>query len=337
MALELQDRLRMTHIRVRVFASFLLAVAASALPACSEDDSAKAAAPGPAPAPTSEAIAAFRSAFLDDDYGAIDTVVERLESEAKLRPADGSLATFTGLAYFWRLAEAGRRSSPPEASFLGATVGGMVRNLERAASTLPYDDRLDSWLGTAKVIEGEAGNAAAREEGLALLQKGAQSYPAFNLFSIVIGAFLEPAGTPGFQAAVDGVYGTFAACVGDPLNSDNPDFTPYVAREPVTKTGQEYACWSTERAPHALEGVFLAYGDVLLKARRVAAARRYFENAKVSKSYPTWKYKARLEERLGAGVDLDDLSARFADADPDNDPKSVLTDNTTSCRYCHAR
>src|SRR4029078_13030617 len=58
--------------------------------------------------------------------------------------------------------------------------------------------------------------------------------------------------------------------------------------------------WNSWIAPHNLEGFFLNFGDMLVKAGQPDAAVVMYGKAKRPRSYGTWRYRPVLEERIAS-------------------------------------
>ena len=103
-------------------------------------------------------------------------------------------------------------------------------------------------------------------------------------------------------------------------------------RKRETREGPQRACWNSWIAPHNLEGFFLNFGDMLVRAGDLKNAQASYEAAKLSDTYAQWPYRPVLERRLAS---LDGLGARFLAAKQGEPEQITLFDSAFSCMACH--
>ena len=65
-----------------------------------------------------------------------------------------------------------------------------------------------------------------------------------------------------------------------------------------TTEGKKRVCWNSWIAPHNLEGFFLNMGDMLVKSGDWQTAQKIYANARLLKTYATWRYQSVLEDRI---------------------------------------
>ena len=308
----------------RLFLGFVLA-----LSACSSDDNPPATDPNDA---VKAARAAFFSDFHASRYGHAATDAELLERTFAEHPDSGPLAFDVGLAHAWHLAE-WRRDPNPDGAALAQEAQQQVSFFLTASEKNPDDPRVDCFLGLALLGAGEdTADAALADQGAAILERGVERFPEFNLFCIGLAYDQLPADHPDFQRAVEAAWQTFDACFGESFDRANPDITPYL--DQATDQGPKRVCWNDAIAPHNAEGFYLWVGDVLVKNGDVARAKVMYANATTIREYPAWPYRSLIEDRLGA--DLEERAARYRDDDPENDPVIAGASIDRNCGYCHA-
>lgn len=101
-----------------------------------------------------------------------------------------------------------------------------------------------------------------------------------------------------------------------------------------TTEGAKRVCWNSWIAPHNLEGFFLNLGDMLVKAGEWQTAQKMYANAKLSPSYPQWKFRDVLEDRIAsaqANVTIFNAPARSADKVRER----MMIVSPFSCMACH--
>jgi hypothetical protein len=234
-----------------------------------------------------------------------------------------------GLGNLWFVAESDR--DPSGGPQIPAAIGAALQHFGRMRVLRPEDHRVLGWFGSTQIGAGHATqDPALVAAGQAMVADGVTAWPEFNLFVHALIYSGYPAGSPEFDSAVDAFHETNELCFG-PLDRDNPDVTPYLGN--ATTTGVKRVCWNGDYALHNFEGYFLEMGDLLVKAGKVPAARRAYQNAQLIDSYETWPYRSMLVERLAT---IEARAALYADADQDNDPR-LVSETEVQCASCHAR
>src|SRR6185503_12812995 len=117
----------------------------------------------------------------------------------------------------------------------------------------------------------------------------------FNLFTAGYVMSRLPASSPRFKEGLEWEWRNLDVCIGERIDRANPDYAKYMALE--TRQGIKRVCWNSWIAPHNLEGFFLNMGDMLVKSGDWQTAQKIYANARLSKTYASWKYPSVLEER----------------------------------------
>ncbi len=282
--------------------------------------------------PTNPQITSFFDAFHASRYSQASSTAAVLDQAAMQTPTDGPLSFVRFLDHFWHLSEAGRDPTQ-SGSALSTEAMDSLGLIMTAKANNPTDPRVDCFLGIDEVETGQATkNDALVQQGMAAIDRSVQAWPQFSLFCKALVYDTLPVTDPNFQLAVDAMYGTFAACFGEPADPDNPDITKYL--DQATSVGPNRACWNDWIAPHNAEGTYLFIGDLLVKQGNVAAAKVAYNDAKLIKEYPQWPYQSILEERLSS--DLNATSQLYRDSDPTNDPPIGGNRDNRGCAVCHA-
>lgn len=189
------------------------------------------------------------------------------------------------------------------------------------------------FLGLSLVDTGRATQSVdLMQEGLAVLDDAVQAWPEFNLFCKALAYDGLPASDPDYAKAVEAAFDNLDACIGEPIDRDNPDLTPYL--DQATDQGVKRACWNDWIAPHNAEGFYLWMGDLLVKQGKVDQALVLYNNVTLIEEFPSWPYRSLLDDRLNANLDA--KAALYRDADPNNDPPVGGQSASRRCAYCHA-
>lgn len=281
--------------------------------------------------PVAKAIADFTEAFQTEQYDRAPDLADQLDAAAQIAPDRADVNLLRGHARLWRLSEWGRDPSQ-DTSEIPAIALTARAAFEAAAELAPDDHRVPGWLGPLKIAIGNATtDDALIAEGHSDIDAGVAAYPEFNLFVRALVRANAPRGSAELDEAVEAMWQTLDACVGEPVDRDNLDYAPYLDLE--TATGTKRVCWNDEKARHNFEGFFLYFGDMLVKAGDPATATAAYQSAQLSSTYATWPYRTELEARIGNAAARDAL---YADADPSNDPEIVAA-SSHQCAACHAR
>lgn len=134
-----------------------------------------------------------------------------------------------------------------------------------------------------------------------------------------------------FIEALEWQWRTLDECAETKIDRKNPDFSPYLSLK--TTQGRKRVCWNSWLAPHNFEGFFMNMGDMLVKAGDLETARKIYTNAKLSETYPQWKYKEELERRI-AEMNLN-VPAFRAEPTRMNRDRRMMFNSKISCVACH--
>lgn len=318
-------------------------VVAAALQACSSDGagaggsiSSNTAAPDAGDAATTAAPTVdgveteFWTVFHGAQYDMSPTVVARMEAVHQAHPESSRNTMLTGLAHLWRVVEAGREGAA--AASIAQNEGALsLPLLAEAHQREPDNDFLTGFYGLGLHDAGkQLGNAEMIANGRSIVEKVAADAPEIGLFpKMLLDADAAPS-DPAFAASVDAMWKLFDTCIEGTLDRTYPDYTPYMSK--FTTVGIKRHCWETDKAPHALSGVMLTMGDLLVKQGRVDVAKVFYANAKLSPRYASWAHRGTIDERLSS-----DLAARaLAYSDPDSSKWPRVDNAPFNCTQCHA-
>ena len=293
--------------------------AVAATVGCSDADSADPATADPGRSLMAEAYSALKAA----DYDQAPALISRLDAAFDADQKRGRLAFYGGTMRLW-LATGGERAPGDVLN----DVLGAIDKLELAHELGPTDPHAAAFLGIAQVALGTALREEARiETGRGVLDDGVRLYPPY-VNGVRTQAFgMLPRDHALFPRAIDSMYETFEGCgleaaPGSELNVVYPS----TADKPLS------TCWNGGIVAHVWEGIFLIYGDVLVKSGDVALGRRLYEAAKASPTYDRWLFNEQLEARI-AGAEA--RAALYLDDDQSNDPPTWMQERNL-CVGCHA-
>jgi hypothetical protein len=250
-----------------------------------------------------------RQVFERGDYAARPSLIEDLAKAAAAYPEEEQFVLLAGLMRLWRIVEPDGLEAIDLLGMLDA-IDKSERDLQRAYALCPTDHRIPGWLGPLQVKAGRAtGDAKKLEAGTALMQRGAETYPDFVMFTQVLAFGVLPVSDPDFQRARDGIDFYRGRCKGERLDT---------------------ACVKSPTSPHNFEGAALFFGDTLAKAQDRQGALAWYTGAMKAPKWSSWPFRDRLEQRIQR---LDQRIA--AAATPDTSDDEPFFDSERQCSLCH--
>jgi hypothetical protein len=236
------------------------------------------------------------------------------------------------MSHVWAIAENDRAAKPLGLPEMIEGANQTLAELTDLTRLAPDEPRAYAHLGTAMVTIGSAtGDLGMRDRGQAMVEKMTMPREkAEGSFALAAAFSQAPAGTPELARSVEYFFAAFEDCLGRTLDRDAPSFDGYDDR----RTGERPrdVCYNQEHWPHAEEGNFLVFGDALVKAGKLGAARRAYEAAGRVPEAPKWRLKDVLAARL-----KEDLAARAASYVTPGASAAPVGAAPHLCGQCHAR
>lgn len=265
------------------------------------------------------------------NYNAIDQAIALSTAAYLQNPNDPQLAAHLGFLHIWKITERARLPSIPP-TIVNEII--LSKKYFHDATTLnPNDPRSQGFLGDAQLIEGQIFKDRREEvRGYFQLQRAIHQWPAFNYFTAGYPmSTLDPT-SDHFKEGLQWQWHTLTLCAGTKMTANNPSFAPYLHRE--TKKGPLRACWNSWIAPHNFEGFFLNMGDMLVKNGNWETGIKIYRNAKLSKTYDEWPYKAYLEKRIQNAKENVTYFNQVGHTDKN---RLMLFNSGYGCVACHQR
>jgi hypothetical protein len=289
------------------------------------------------------AIDKFWSVYHGNDYAGIAEVQQQLETALPSDPHNPTLYALLGATHFWHVGEAARDPNAQADKQILAQDMPTAAALFQKALDLDYytehsigyinDDHLPGYLGITTVHTGqEYSDQSLIAKGDGILDFAVYQFPEFNNFNRWAAHLEDARDSATYQTALDSLWQGIDACIGAKIDRRNPDLKPYLGL--LTAVGRKKACWwKGDMAPYSFEGLILNFGNGLVKAGQIDAARVMYANAKYADNYETWPYRNVLET-----IAASDLNARAALYAPNANPQNAppLNVPNRSCVYCHA-
>jgi len=305
----------------------ILILAGASLLACGGDRGGTSGQP-PAGEAVSNPIGAAYEALVAANHEALPQIIAALDESVARDPNDAASAFYAGVMRLWRLTRA-RPDRNRDLAQMALDARDAVALLETATALRPESEHAAAFLGIAQVgIGAFVGDEVRIEQGRQILDGAVPLNPAYvhGVRALVFGAL--PRAHPLFQQAIDGVRRSLEAC--GSVGGGEQGLTFAYAAGPLPSA--QRVCNDSGIVAHVWEGLFLTFGDILVKQGEADKARAAYENAKASPAYDTWLLREPLEERIaqaGARADL------YLDDDATNDPLTWMEEDRI-CVGCHA-
>jgi hypothetical protein len=318
--------------RTLIIAAVLVATVAAALAGASYHEIAIRLAPRKRAATvrTAAALTAdslFWHTFHSGDYDGISPAAEALTAAYLATPNDAVTAAHLAWLHNWRAAERARRDSVP--ATITDDINLARRYFEEAVALNPSDPRTLGFLAGHLLAEGNLHHdERLTRRGYVTLLDAIDAWPEFNLFTAGYIMSRLPSDSSRFRQAVEWQWRNLDVCVGSKIDRANPDYTRYMPLE--TRTGVKRVCWNSWIAPHNFEGFFLNMGDMLVKSGDWRTGVKLYENARLSRQYSAWKFRAVLDKRIAHAREN---VARFNATRPARD--GLMINSGFACMACH--
>ncbi len=219
-------------------------------------------------------------------------------------PEDARTNLLLGLYHLWR-AEEGDQHDP-------STIAHPIlaaHFLARATRLNPADGRIASWLVPAEL------SVAAIErqpsDAMRTLHEAYARDPWFHAAGLGFVGIQRPRDSAEFREGLVALRKMADIC-----------------RTDKTKDCNNRAHW-----PHRVEGLLTFRADYELRAGNLDEASALLRAAAAHPDFARWRYKGEVERRA---ANLKDYAARYANADPKDDPPTILSgESGVGCLVCH--
>lgn len=272
----------------------------------------------------------FWENFHAGNYDSIPKMKNLLTAAYLENPGNSILAAHIGFVSMWALSERKRSKDTNNATIIyNATIA--KKFFQESYDLNPNDPRIEGFLGVAQMSEGTI-NYDDKEviRGYFTLDHAVGEWPEFNDFTMGYMLTQLNKSNSRFSEGIEMFWDNLDVCTENTASRTNPDYSPYMRLE--TTTGEKRVCWNGWIAPHNFEGFFMAFGDALVKNGQVDTAVKMYNNAKLSKTYYTWKYREFLENRIANAKENVQF---FNEQGHKDDNKVIMIKSSFSCMGCH--
>lgn len=222
-------------------------------------------------------------------------------------PKDARTCLLLGLNHLW-LASEGDHNDPRVIENLMLSE----RFLAEAQRLDPSDNRIPSWLVPVRLSLAQIAREPEKREAMQReLMAAYAEDPAFHSFTVALLGFGSPRDSKDFSRGLEALRKV------DDSECEETDTS----------------CRNEPRWPHNQEGYLAFRADYELKAGHADRAREILTTTQKIPSYASWKFKGEVEDRL---KNLEEYAKLYADADPRNDPRTLVSGGSgISCQSCH--
>ena len=264
------------------------------------------------------------------DYDRIPEALTALKAAYVTDPSDAVTAAHIGWLHIWRLSERARvpNGGGPEITDHAALAR---KYFEEAVRLVPGEARYLGFYASAMMAEGAIHkDHRLLRKGYFTLKDAIAAWPEFNAFTGGYIAGLQPHDSSRFHDGLALMWEAMDACVGERVDRATPEYSRYMRLE--TKEGPKRVCWNSWIAPHNVEGFFLHFGDMLVKAGDPQRAVTMYANARLAAEYSSWPYRDVLERRItDAAVNVE----AFRRPDPPASGPTMMVRSRYACVGCH--
>lgn len=282
-------------------------------------------------AAATSADALFWQTFHAGEYKNIGRVLQALTAAYLANPNDPVTAAHIGWMHIWRLSERARLDDVPSTITDDAILAR--RYFQEAVNLNPHEPRYLGFLAASTLAEGSIHKDEKEiRHGYYLMLDAIDAWPEFNLFTAGYGASRLPASSKRFKQALDWQWQTVNLCAGQRVDRTTAAYAQYMPME--TTEGRKRVCWNSWIAPHNFEGFFMNMGDMLVKAGDWQLAQKVYANARLSVTYPRWKFRDVLEARIAAAQANVVVFNKPADSTDRSRPRMMI-ESPFACMACH--
>lgn len=278
-----------------------------------------------------EADKLFWTTLHAGQYDRIPDALTALKAAYLQDPNDAVTAAHIGWMHVWRLGERARQADLRPDITDDAVLAR--KYFEEAVRLDPREARYLGFYASVLMAEGTIHKDEKMvRRGFYAMKDAVAAWPEFNYFTAGYTASTQPVDSERFREALEQQWRNLDVCVGETVDRANPDYAKYMRLE--TREGPKRVCWNSWIAPHNLEGFFLNFGDMLVKAGQPEIAVVVYGNARHAREYETWPYKAVLDARIrGAAKNV----AAFRRPEPAPDGPALMVRSSFACTGCHQR
>ncbi len=277
----------------------------------------------------------FWKHFHQGNYDSIPSILEKLTAAYLANPNDIRTTTHLGFTHIWAISEHQNRSSPRIVEH--ATLA--QKYLGESYQMNPQDTRVLSFLSSVKLINGTISkDDGLLKDGYLNGLKAIREWKSFSEFSLGYTMSRLPHTDEKFQEALK-LMRNVASGYAENFNPRSSATKKRISEMKLlenTHMSKDRVFYNSWVAPHNIEGVFMTYGDMLVKNGDWKDAVEIYKLAKFSQQYDSWDHKDVLENRIiDAEANVELFRKEIPRGQKSKIEKGILSQTRISCRSCH--
>lgn len=277
----------------------------------------------------------FWDQFHRGNYDNIPIILEKLTAAYLDNPNDIRTITHLGFTHMWAFSEHQNSNNPRliEHATLAQKYFGESYQMN------PHDTRVLSFLSSVKLANGAISNDnGLLKDGYLNGKKAVREWKSFSAFSLGYTLSRLPHRDEKFQEALklmENIASSYAENF-DPKSSATQQTISGMELLDSTDLSKDRVFKNSWVAPHNIEGVFMVYGDMLVKNGDWKDAIEVYKLARFSEQYDSWDYKDVLESRIiNAKANIELFRKEIPRSQKSETGKAMLIQTKISCRTCH--
>jgi hypothetical protein len=294
---------------------------------------------------TSEKLSLAANKYMWDNlhsgnYDSIPFIILKLKEAYSQNKNNPEITAHLAFTYLWAFSERGRKAPDPSYS---EYVYQSNYFFKEAIKLNPKDARLRGFQSATDICQG-----ALQQKWLTLAKgyvngiRAIKRWPQFNKFAFSLVGSQRGKNTPIYNLAMKFQWQLLDDCSCKVLDKETvlsdpektlSDLIAELAGSPDNK--KKRVCWNSWIAPHNLEGFFLNFGDMLVKAGEIKTARDIYSAAKLSPTYKEWPFQSVLEERIKNAEQNEKEFNKPLELVIKSGNNQIFINSSVSCVACH--
>lgn len=277
----------------------------------------------------------FWDQFHQGNYDNIPVILEKLTSAYLDNPNDIRTITHLGFTHMWAISEHQNSSNPRaiEHATLAQKYFGESYRMN------PSDTRVLSFFSSAKLVNGAISNDDGLiKDGYLNGKKAIREWKEFSEFSLGYSLSRLPHTDQQYQEALK-LMESIASSYAENFNPKSHATQQAISEMELLKNAnmsKDRVFKNSWVAPHNIEGVFMVYGDMLVKNGAWQEAIEVYKLARFSEQYDSWAFKEVLENRIvNAKANVEFFRKEIPRSQKPKIEKTMLIQSGISCRSCH--
>jgi len=282
------------------------------------------------------AQAVFWDTLRSGHLAGMGAVHDQLVAAYGTEPNDPIACRLIGMTLNAQFAPTGQGDAGPPPGFAGGDAGvppGLLEPLgyfKRAVDLDSTNPQHYEFYATGLYGEGEFGDNAAHDQALQMWdQVVIPKLPGNGYSDRGTVLSIAPYQSSDFALALESFFRFYETCSGAVIDRTQPDLTPFVQAQAAGRFPSDI-CENTPHHVHTVEGLMFVFGDDLVKAQNISAAKAVYATLATTRDFAEWPYKVQYEARVSS--DLNARAQLYTTGNPVTEPH---LGTTPTCLGCH--